>query len=712
MLFGHGGTGAHATSVPAKAVDLDGANDYLSRASDLTGNADGKTFTFSAWVMNANTGADNRIYACSSNTYINLGSSQLEIRAANAASTNILFANIASPLPTQKDTFVHILISVDLSNPVNRHVYVNDVLATVTWSTYTDDNIDWTTSNHSVGANHLGGVKLKGRLASVFLDYTYRDLSVEANRRYFITADRKPTASSATLTGGIIYLPMDDPTTCHINQGTGGNFTLNGTIARSGRGPNQYNTPYSDLDGAADYLSRTTVPTGIADGAQFTAHFVVQPDQVTSTAAIINFSTATTNRFQVITNASGQLQFEGYNAAGTKILDATVTAPTLAVGRNYAVEIACDLTNTSNRSVVVNGAAATVTWATYTNDSIDFNISTTPRYYIGANGTPSLFFNGRLGDVWFNTSYIDLSIASNLAKFVTGTGIDAKPADLGANGEGPSGTAPLIYLPMYGNNAGKNYGTGGDFTVNSGPYTCARGPSEFWGNKADFDGTTGYLSRTSALTGVSDGKVFSFSCYCASDNIAAGDGELISFYSGTSEKLRITINSSGQLSLDAWNAAGTKILAATSAASTFANTATYNINIAVDLANSSNRAVYVNGVAATMTWATYTNADINLNISTTPRYRIGTQGTLATYFDGRMSEFFFTTEYIDFSLEANRLKFRDAFGNPVSLGADGKTPTGTAPAIYMRFDPAAQGTNSGTGGNFTKSGTIADGGQL
>ena len=32
---------------------FDGTNDYLSRGFDLTGNADGKTFTFSAWVYRA-----------------------------------------------------------------------------------------------------------------------------------------------------------------------------------------------------------------------------------------------------------------------------------------------------------------------------------------------------------------------------------------------------------------------------------------------------------------------------------------------------------------------------------------------------------------------------------------------------------------------------------------------------------------------------------
>jgi hypothetical protein len=113
-----------------------------------------------------------------------------------------------------------------------------------------------------------------GRLANVFLDYTYRDLSVEANRRYFITAERKPAASSATLTSGIIYLPMDDPATAHINLGTGGNMTPNGVIARSGRGPNQTNVPYSDLAGAADYLSRTSL-TGAADSSAITFAFSV-----------------------------------------------------------------------------------------------------------------------------------------------------------------------------------------------------------------------------------------------------------------------------------------------------------------------------------------------------------------------------------------------------------------------------------------------------
>ena len=40
---------AQTTEVP-EAVDFDGVDDYLSRDSDLVGNSDSKTFTFSGWI--------------------------------------------------------------------------------------------------------------------------------------------------------------------------------------------------------------------------------------------------------------------------------------------------------------------------------------------------------------------------------------------------------------------------------------------------------------------------------------------------------------------------------------------------------------------------------------------------------------------------------------------------------------------------------------
>jgi hypothetical protein len=358
--------------------------------------------------------------------------------------------------------------------------------------------------------------------------------------------------------------------------------------------------------------------------------------------------------------------------------------------------------------VYLNGQAQSPTWAVYVNDNINFNITTSPKYYIGQRNNAG-YWDGDLGALWFNTSYIDLSVASNLAKFVSGTGIDAKPADLGAAGELPTGTSPLIYLPMYGNNAGKNYGTGGDFTVNSGPYTGARGPNEFWGNKADFNGTTGYLSRTSTLSGVSDGKTFSSSFWINFDSATSAPTLLSVASTTTTYRFRIFLNASRNLCVLAYNSAGSMIIDATSALVLSTGT-NYYVQLSCDLANASNRSIYINGSLDATTWATYTNDSINFSalygaIGARP------DGTVSLY-DGRLSELYFSTQYIDFTLEANRLKFRDAFGNPVDLTQqieDGAIPT---PAIYMRFPPTAFGTNSGTGGNFTVNGTITDGGQL
>jgi len=68
---------------------------------------------------------------------------------------------------------------------------------------------------------------------------------------------------------------------------------------------------------------------------------------------------------------------------------------------------------------------------------------------------------------------------------------------------------------------------------------------------------------------------------------------------------------------------------------------------------------------------------------------------------------YFTTDYIDFSQEVNRLKFVDGFGMPKDLKAQidaGVIPT---PLIYLPFDDTSNlGKNLGTGGNFSVVGSV------
>jgi hypothetical protein len=682
----------------AEAIDFDGTNDYLSRSSDLVGNTNSKTFTFSTFFYTAASGTRQRFLADGVGyVAIEYDGAKIDVVLYNTALSVVLDASTAANIPSF--TWLHILISVNMDSTATRAIYINDQAASVTWTTYTTgQTIDWT---HPVWRIGQSSALMRGRLSNLFLDYTYRDLTNVTNRRLFVTADLKPAAGQAAL-NPIMYLPMSDPTNPGLNQGTGGNFTLTGTVARSGRGPNQYNAPYSTFDGSADYLSRTAVPTGVVDGKEFTAAFVLNLNS-TLEQTIFDIASASSARGRISVFDAGTSSFELYftNSAGTVILSAMVSG-TPVLNKNYSVVVSIDLSSTSRRHIYINGQAASVSWNNYTDANINFAPATTPRYRIGATGATTQFLNGRLGALWFNTSYIDLSQPANLAKFVTGTGIDAKPVDLGASGELPTGTSPLIYLPMYGNNAGKNYGTGGDFTVNSGPYTGARGPNEFFGNNADFDGTTGYLERTTGV-GLSNGKTCSLSCFFSPDNSSAAIPILAI---GASTRFRVERSSANTVQVLGYNAAGTLIFQARGGSSILSGSNVF-LQMSFDLGDTGKRSMYINGSpASSLTWDTYTNDNIEFSAQ---RVRVGRD---TNYMNGKIAELYFSTSYIDFSQEANRLKFRDAFGNPVNLTQQIEDAAIPNPAVYMRFPPTSFGTNSGTGGDFTVNGTITDGGQL
>lgn len=57
---------------------------------------------------------------------------------------------------------------------------------------------------------------------------------------------------------------------------------------------------------------------------------------------------------------------------------------------------------------------------------------------------------------------------------------------------------------------------------------------------------------------------------------------------------------------------------------------------------------------------------------------------------------------------ATRRKFIDGSGKPVYLGANGEVPTGSAPAVFLSGDASSFGTNLGTGGTLTTTGTLTN----
>jgi hypothetical protein len=688
-------------------VDYDGSADYLSRATDLTGNSDGKTFTFSAWLYPTVQPSSGFFFDIAdpvggvSNPkrfYMRTASNDLFIQVATSPyETIVLSATISASLPN--DTFSNVLVSCDMANVANRYVYINDVAASVTWTTYANLNIPFTGGaggvGFGIGAVASGGANYKGRISGLYLDYTYRDLSIEANRRLFIDDDGLYVTPPTT---GIISVPMDDPADPGRNDGTGGNFTLNGVVARSGRGPNEYNAAASTFVKTLDYLSIASL-SGVSDSKNFT--FAVLFKAPTSESPdLIHIGDVSAVRFQIQPNTSnGNVAIIARNSGGTTILSATVQAAIIANAYNSLV-VSIGLASTLTRSVLVNGVAASVIYGTYTDDTIDFTYGIT---YVGFNTIATAGnFSGQASDLYFNTTYIDLSADNPF--YDTDTD---KPKFLGATGNLPTGSAPLIYLPLYASSAGTNLGTGGDFTVNSGPYVGARGPSEFWADSAEFNGTNQSLTRTSALTGAVDGKAFSLAIAykadttsgyhpmfkIASDNASASNWALNISQSGTS------------IIIEAFNSSGTRILDDT-LGSFVPDTNWHTALITVDLTSSSLFEAFLDMVDQNPSASTYTNSDITFSDSD---IRIGQERT--NYFDGRIGFLWFNTSYIDFSQEANRLKFFDAFNNPVDLGADGSVPTGSQPLIYMN-EGFHLGTNLGSGGNFTPQNTPTDGGYV
>jgi hypothetical protein len=306
-----------------------------------------------------------------------------------------------------------------------------------------------------------------------------------------------------------------------------------------------------------------------------------------------------------------------------------------------------------------------------------------------------------MGEVYKDNSYIDLATENPFYDVDTN-----KPKYLGESGELPTGSSPLIYLPLRADDAGNNLGTGGDFTVNSGPYVGARGASEFLARSAEFDGSTGYLSRASALTGAVNTKTFSAALSIYFDSVVTS--RILVFNGATDGDERFFLGLSGSNFIVLGdNSSGTTILFGRTDAD-LTSGQWNNILVSVDLTDTGKRNLYVNNVAVATTWSAYTDDTISIDvpkisISSTPPYT-------GNHYADDLATVFFSTDYIDFSQEANRLKFVDGLGYPVDLQPAidaGDIPT---PLIHMKFDDtSALGTNSGSGGDFTVNGTVTAG---
>lgn len=229
----------------ANPVNFDGSADYLTRGADLTGVADGKEGLVSAWLRVTGSDGVNLAIAANDNLggnfyIVRASSNKLQVAAQDVGGTLDLTINSSTSVIASSG-WVHFLASWNLATG-SAWIYLSDVSDLAGGSTLNNDTLDYTGSgNFGVGAEPDGGFKFAGDMADLYINFaTYMDLSVEANRRKFISAAGKPVdlgSDGSTPTGSAPAVFCSGATAdWHTNKGGGGGFTENGALT-DGTGP-------------------------------------------------------------------------------------------------------------------------------------------------------------------------------------------------------------------------------------------------------------------------------------------------------------------------------------------------------------------------------------------------------------------------------------------------------------------------------------------
>lgn len=216
---------------------------------------------------------------------------------------------------------------------------------------------------------------------------------------------------------------------------------------------------------------------------------------------------------------------------------------------------------------------------------------------------------------------------------------------------------------------------------------------------AEFTDSGAYLQRDGALTGAANNKRGTLSVWFKTDSAGVNFGII---GDNSVEDLLVFVGPLPEI--DAWNSGHAQILEL-QGAQNCADGQWHHLLASWDLADVARRHLYIDGVDVTQP-VIFTNDDINWS---QPQMSVGLNNGIGGD-GGLLAELWLDNSYLDLSIQANREKFRTAAGKPAVLGLDGSTPTGQVPLVYLRQQVPDWDVNQGTGGGFTETGAIGDGG--
>ena len=230
------------------SADFDGTNDYMTRGAGLTGAADSKSGILSCWIRLDGTDSALQGILYSEATPVTFifarqADNTFRISGANTAGTLILLL-VTTGTYLASSTWLHVLASWNLATAAG-NLYINDV-SDLAAPTLTDDTIDYTRTDWWIGSATGGSSRSDSCLAEpYFAPGQYLDFSLVHNRRKFISASGKPvhlgtTGALPTGTAPLVYQHLADAEAVAnfaTNRGTGGDFTITGTLDTGSTSP-------------------------------------------------------------------------------------------------------------------------------------------------------------------------------------------------------------------------------------------------------------------------------------------------------------------------------------------------------------------------------------------------------------------------------------------------------------------------------------------
>lgn len=467
------------------AAFFDGANDYLTRGAGLTGAANGKTFTVRGRIWKRGSNGTGQYVVTGLNalaggsargiTVLADSSNRLQVQARNAAATVIL--NVSTPASSLliASGWVDFVASFDLADAARRHVMLNGVIQTLTVDTYTDDTIDMTLSDWSVGGAGDGGSKFTGYVADIWLNPGYVDISDQVVAALYteVFPHADPDEDEALLNDASVkvLLHMDgaDASTSFPDVGGGAATTHVWTAAGNAQVDTAqvvFGTGSLLLDGTGDYISAPDHADFVLGSGDFTIDVFFH----------CNITGGSTR------SIAGQADSAG-TAAGTSFF----------IHRSSSNFMVCALSNGSSVVAITSTSEFTDALNPGFHHLAFVRIGNVIKMFLdGVQEGGDVAFSGTVPDVaetlvigarddvptspwvgWIDEFRLSVGVARWTANFTPPTaayeahGHDLRSRYLGAAGELPTGAAPILFLS--GPTIGAwhtNKGTGGGLTLN------------------------------------------------------------------------------------------------------------------------------------------------------------------------------------------------------------------------------------------------------